>query len=328
MPTPKDGEKETDFMERCVPMMQDEGMPNKQAVATCMNMFREKKGFFALKAMSLDQKRDKITRAFLDMFFPSVPNGMMSPHAWIADIYDIDGYLIVQEGEKYSKVTFTEDGDGYKFADRSEWMGVEQRKEWVEKNKALRRNIFKTTAVIIKSINADKAIVAGWGVIFDGKDLEGETFTSDTDFMLDLVKEKATLYDHGANQGVKASIIGRANVEPDEFGLWVEAELDLHQKYVDQVLKLVEKSALGWSSGALGHLVQKDGHKIKRWPIVEFSLTTTPAEPRTLGVERLKSLAENYPDLNALIPEAAASGDEGARNRLKLQALAYTQYGE
>ena len=236
MPTPKDGEKETDFMERCVPMMQDEGMPNKQAVATCMNMFREKKGFFALKV--------------------------------------------------------------------------------------------KTTTVFIKSRDADKAVVAGWGVIFDGKDLEGETFTGDTDFMLDLVKEKATLYDHGANQGVKASIIGRANVEPDEFGLWVEAELDLHQKYVDQVLKLVEKSALGWSSGALGHLVQKDGHKIKRWPIVEFSLTPTPAEPRTLGVERLKSLAENYPDLNALIPEAAASGDEGARNRLKLQALAYTQYGE
>ena len=48
----------------------------------------------------------------------------------------------------------------------------------------------------IKSITADTVTIAGYGVVFGGSDLDGETFTKDTDFMLDLVPNKLTLYDH------------------------------------------------------------------------------------------------------------------------------------
>jgi HK97 family phage major capsid protein len=58
------------------------------------------------------------------------------------------------------------------------------------------------------------------------------------------------------------------------------------------------------SSGTIGHLARREGKTITRWPIVEESITLTPAEPRTVGVERLKALAELNPDLKALVPEA------------------------
>jgi hypothetical protein len=56
------------------------------------------------------------------------------------------------------------------------------------------------------------------------------------------------------------------------------------------VLELVDQGALGWSSGSLPHLVDvaTDGY-IRRWPIVEGSLTPTPAEPRYTDVVAVKA---------------------------------------
>ena len=171
----------------------------------------------------------------------------------------------------------------------------------------------QTTAVKLIALNDDTAIVGGWGVIFGGKDLYGETFTKSTDFMLDLVPNKPVLYDHSL--GEVKHIIGKAiKVEPRDAGLWVEAELKRNEEYVSQVLELVQKGALGWSSGSVSHLVRMDGSQIKAWPLIEMSLTPTPAEPRTLGVEVIKTLAESDPSFEALMPEAggnpAASADD------------------
>ena len=47
--------------------------------------------------------------------------------------------------------------------------------------------------VAIKSITKSTVTVAGYGVIFGGRDLEGETFTRDTNYMLDLVPVKPVL---------------------------------------------------------------------------------------------------------------------------------------
>ncbi len=79
-------------------------------------------------------------------------------------------------------------------------------------------------------------------------------------------------------------------LKTDATGVWAEAQLDLRKRYVRTVQKLVRKGILGWSSGSLPHLVEvaDDGH-IKRWPIVEGSLTPTPAEPRRTDVHTLKS---------------------------------------
>jgi HK97 family phage major capsid protein len=85
-------------------------------------------------------------------------------------------------------------------------------------------------------------------------------------------------------------VLGRVTrLERRDEGVWVEAELERHREYVESVLKLVERGAIGWSSGSLPHLVKREGRRITRWPIVEFSLTPTPAEPRTLGAEWVKA---------------------------------------
>jgi len=156
----------------------------------------------------------------------------------------------------------------------------------------------------IKAITEDSVTVAGYGVIFGGADLEGESFSKSTDFMLDLAPSKLVFYDHTLGD-VKHAIGKTSLVEADDFGLWVEAELDRHKSYVDMVMHLVEQGALGWSSGSVGHLTRRNGKSITQWPIVELSLTPTPAEPRTLGVELIKSLAALDASYRVLLPEDA-----------------------
>lgn len=169
----------------------------------------------------------------------------------------------------------------------------------------------KSYQVKVIDIDDDHARVGGYGVIFGGVDLEGETFTSETDFMPDLVPVKLVLYDHGLQKTVRHTL-GKAKEKIDEVGIWVEAQLDRHKDYINEILQLIDEGILGWSSGSVGHLVERDGKTIKRWPIVEYSLTPTPAEPRTIGVERIKQLAEANPDLKALIPEGAGDVPDDA----------------
>jgi HK97 family phage major capsid protein len=96
------------------------------------------------------------------------------------------------------------------------------------------------------------------------------------------------------------------------LGVWVEAQIDLSKKYAREVLKLIEEGLLGWSSGSVPHLVEKLQSWLKRWPVVEFSLTPTPAEPRTLGVEQLKKL---FNAAGLELPQALAEAPEGAPAR-------------
>jgi phage head maturation protease len=168
----------------------------------------------------------------------------------------------------------------------------------------------RTTIGAVKLIGMDDstATVGGYGVVFGGRDLEGDTFGPDTDYKLDLVPAKLVFYDH--TLGDVTHDLGRVTndaIKVDDKGLWIEAQLDRSAAYVDEVLKLVEAGVLGWSSGSIAHLARAEKGMIKSWPIVEFSLTPTPAEPRTIGVERIKALAAVYPNLEAL-QEAPGNG--------------------
>ena len=123
------------------------------------------------------------------------------------------------------------------------------------------------------------------------RDLQGEYFTPQTDVGLDWYEQRPVLYHHGLDGALKAAVIGVIDtLRPDDTGLWAEAQLDLHKRYVRAVQRLVDQGVLSWSSGSLPHLVQVEGDGwIKRWPIVEGSLTPTPAEPRHACVQTLKS---------------------------------------
>jgi len=153
----------------------------------------------------------------------------------------------------------------------------------------------KTT---VKSINAAEGRVGGYLVVWGDqrtRDLQGEYFTPETELALEWYAERPVLYHHGLDGNLKAAVIGRIDsLHLDEIGLWAEAQLDMHKRYVRTVQRLVEKGVLHWSSGSLAHLVEvaEDGH-IQRWPLVEGSLTPTPAEPRRTDVRIIKSAYES-----------------------------------
>lgn len=187
----------------------------------------------------------------------------------------------------------------------------------------------------LKWIGDDR--VGGYLVLWGSpaqKDLTGEYFTPDTELGLDWYDRRPALYHHGLDGTMKASVIGVIDtLKTDDVGVWAEAQLDMRNRYVQAVQKLVDRGALGWSSGSLPHLVvvKSDG-RIERWPIVEGSLTPAPAEPR-ISVSNLKSLWDelelvDVPLLDTelgtkhLGEEAALKSIEGVQDLINLEELA------
>ncbi|GAB5494648.1 MAG: hypothetical protein Phog2KO_48630 [Phototrophicaceae bacterium] len=160
----------------------------------------------------------------------------------------------------------------------------------------------------VKSLNAEDGRLGGYLVVWGDdstRDLQGEYFTQATDFALDWFEARPMLYHHGLDGNLKSAVIGRIDhLSVDEVGIWAEAQLDMHKRYVRAVQNLVNKGILHWSSGSLAHLVEvtADG-QIKRWPLIEGSLTPTPAEPRRTDVTSIKAIYEDLGlDTSALNP--------------------------
>lgn len=131
------------------------------------------------------------------------------------------------------------------------------------------------------------------------RDLHGEWFTPNTEFALDWYGvNRPALYHHGLDGNLQIKMIGVIDsIKADSVGLWAEAQLDLRNEYVKHILGMVKRGLLGWSSGSLSHLVEVlQSGEIKRWPIVEGSLTPTPADPSgtmvTATIKAVKSAIE------------------------------------
>lgn len=163
----------------------------------------------------------------------------------------------------------------------------------------------------IKALD-DNGKVGGYLVRFseDGKrkDLSGEYFTSKTFLGSRDGDGVDTIFHHGQPLPVKASLSATAQREidtlrdhvfapvktkRDAIGIFAETVLDMSDEYEKAVYALAKSGKLGWSSGAVGHLVKKtsDG-QIVRWPIGEASMTPCPCEPqnRAFPVKSLDSL--------------------------------------
>lgn len=124
-------------------------------------------------------------------------------------------------------------------------------------------------------------------------DLTGDFFSKSSDLGVDDGNRLPVYYQHGYDGVLKNRKIGKATAKFDDAGLWLEAQLEMRDEYERMVYDLAERGKLGWSSGAAGHLVEREqvgkAWHIKSWPIAEASLTPTPAEPRN-SVMPLKSL--------------------------------------
>jgi hypothetical protein len=178
-----------------------------------------------------------------------------------------------------------------------------------------------TLDMTVKFAEGSDEIIEGLGLPF-GVDLDGEQFTAKTDRCDDWVPNggRPILYHHGFDDTVKMVAIGH-EIESTETndGLWVRAQLDKASKYYSRVKQLVESGAVGWSSGAPDHKVKKGkAGEWERWPIVEFSLTPTPAFPNQVAyamksataIEHLEAVKAEIPEpLSAAAIEQAHEGD-------------------
>lgn len=147
-------------------------------------------------------------------------------------------------------------------------------------------------------------------------DLTGDFFTAKTYFGPSNGDGADLMFHHGLP--LKAELAGLADhifrnpikTVKDAVGVFAEAVLDMSDKYEAAIYKLAKEGKLGWSSGTAKYLIRKeDSGEIKRWPIVEGSLTPTPAEPRNRAgaIKALEELSDDEP--SEAIEEAKTERD-------------------
>jgi hypothetical protein len=87
-------------------------------------------------------------------------------------------------------------------------------------------------------------------------------------------------------------VLGKAALtRVDDAGAFFEGEVNLRDDYGKAIYRLAELGKLGFSTGALSHLVSKElrsdngkeATEITCWPVGELSLTPSPVEPRTMA---------------------------------------------
>lgn len=138
--------------------------------------------------------------------------------------------------------------------------------------------------------------VAGYLVRYgsaDEHDLTNDFFTKDTELGIEDSSKLPVYYEHGFDSVMKSRKIGAGVIRYDDAGVWLEAQLNMRDEYERMIYQMAEAGKLGWSSGAAGHLVEREpvgkSYYIKSWVIAEASLTPKPAEPRNVAMP-VKSL--------------------------------------
>lgn len=150
----------------------------------------------------------------------------------------------------------------------------------------------------------------------NGRDLEGEMFTKDTDLALDWFPHgRPALYDHGKDRDVGLEVIGRQiKAIKTDAGVWAITQLNRAHRYAEFISDLVSDGKLYHSSGSMAHLIQRTGGVIKRWPWVELSFTPTPAN--FYAITGHKAAEAHIKSLGLEVPEAIKTGaDDDARIR-------------
>jgi hypothetical protein len=131
-------------------------------------------------------------------------------------------------------------------------------------------------------------------------DIAGEWFAKDTQELtsiFDSVRRVPTIYHHAIDDTLKSLVIGTVDtMKADDVGLWIEAQIQRRKEYEKFIEPLIERQALGWSSGTLpmARRVNKSTGKIERWPIVEASMTPQPAEYRMAHQWPVRNLKSVY----------------------------------
>lgn len=154
------------------------------------------------------------------------------------------------------------------------------------------------TGGAIKALK-DEGDIGGYLVVWGSpsqRDKQGEYFTPDTEFRLDYYQSRPVLFHHGLADADSIKIGEITALREDDKGLYAQAKLFLQddnpqvRRFAQRAWDEAQNDKMFWSSGSIAHLVEiAPNGQIKKWPLVEGSLTPTPAEPYRTKVDALKS---------------------------------------
>ncbi len=169
-----------------------------------------------------------------------------------------------------------------------------------------------------------EGLLLPYGGVHNGRDLDGQFFSKRTDFCLDwFPTDRPQLYNHGLDEDAGVSVVGRIKgIELRDDGGWMKAQLDKQAKYFQAISQLVKQGKLFLSSGAMAHLVKVDNKtgEILRWPVVEGSLTPTPAN--LLATVGMAEVTKHYKALDLDVPESLQATLESDRQATQPEPLA------
>lgn len=144
-------------------------------------------------------------------------------------------------------------------------------------------------------LKADQIAAAKWRVLaipfggpFEGKDLDGEFFSANTDIKADWFDRRPLVWHHNLDRNMKSDpVLGDSDdLELKEDGWWSTLWLNRSHQYWDQVDALLRAGKVYGSSGSLPNFVKTDRKtgEILVWPYIEQTLTPTPANPYSVLV--------------------------------------------
>lgn len=184
----------------------------------------------------------------------------------------------------------------------------------------------------------DQLRVGNYIVLFGGKDLAGEHFTSKT--MLESAYTKSGVlhvdFEHGRDpdkmgidQDDILGFVAWKTAKIDDVGVFVERVLNRRAKYMEVIEPLIEQGLIGTSSQAVtGKTARTKDGEILEWPLMRDSLTFTPAEPRMLmgnTLQLARTLRSYFPESKslALLDEVAPLKEaiDSCKSLKELEAL-------
>ena len=242
---------------------------------------------------SFDEKQRRVRDARYAIHRASQdPLAQSDDYIWVKEVYE-DRVIVEARNGLWEYPYTVDDDENVQFGE-----GVKVEVSYTPAKSLLNSSWLVAHGGTIKALGDGR--VGGYLVRFStdlDPDLENEFFNEKTDFVFDFPGQSSVYFHHGLDPTVKKRRlgVGKAALTLDEFGVWVETQLNLRDRYEKFIYGRCKEKKMGWSSGTAPNLVEVEpagkAGWIKTWPLgLDATITPTPAEPRAT-VQTLKSYA-------------------------------------
>lgn len=176
----------------------------------------------------------------------------------------------------------------------------------------------------VKSLGENR--IGGRIVTYSGPsdpDKVKDFFDGSSDFWLNGTGERRPiLYRHGLDPVIKRRRFGEVQISRGSDGLWATGYIAGKDDDSLKLLDMARRGELNWSTGSVGHLVEKtpvgDSMHVDSWPIAECTLSLKDLVCEARNIVSLKELSSDVPNFHALLTRSPFS--QSAEHDAHLQA--------